>query len=56
MKRFSALDTLEHEGADPNGKTKGKGYYDWIEAENDKLIADSRNKVDEFQSEREKRK
>ncbi|HMJ07545.1 MAG TPA: FHA domain-containing protein, partial [Pyrinomonadaceae bacterium] len=27
MKRFSTLDTLEPEGADPNGKTKGRGLY-----------------------------
>ncbi|MET0753266.1 MAG: FHA domain-containing protein [Pyrinomonadaceae bacterium] len=55
MKRFSALDTLEPEGADPNGKTKGKGYYDWVEAENDKLIADSRDKVKNFREKEEKK-
>jgi ABC-type multidrug transport system ATPase subunit/pSer/pThr/pTyr-binding forkhead associated (FHA) protein len=55
MKRFSALDTLEPEGADPSGKFRGKGYYDWIEAENDKLIVDSRKKVNDFRAQEEKK-
>ncbi|HEY0429979.1 MAG TPA: FHA domain-containing protein [Pyrinomonadaceae bacterium] len=55
MKRFSALDTLEVEGADPSGKFKGKGYYDWIEAENDKLIVDSRQKIKDYREKEEKK-
>ena len=38
MKRFSTLDTLETEGADPKGPTKGRGLYKFVEAENEKAI------------------
>jgi ABC-type multidrug transport system ATPase subunit len=55
MKRFSTLDTLEPEGADPKGKTKGLGYYDWVEAQNDKLIEDSRKKISDFKQAQEKK-
>jgi ABC-type multidrug transport system ATPase subunit/pSer/pThr/pTyr-binding forkhead associated (FHA) protein len=55
MKRFSALDTLEKDGSDPSGKFGGKGYYEWIEAENDKLIVDSRQKVNDFRAKEEKK-
>jgi ABC transport system ATP-binding/permease protein len=48
MKRFSTLDTLEEEGADPKGKTKGLGLYKFIESENDKIIADAKRDSDEF--------
>jgi hypothetical protein len=62
MKRFSSLDTLQEEGADPRGRTKGLGYYKFIETENDKVIADAKKdlqsykdktqgKIDEFESE-----
>ncbi len=55
MKRFSSLDTLEPEGADPKGKTDGKGYYDWVEAQNDKLIEDSRVKIKDYKKAQEKK-
>lgn len=55
MKRFSERDTLEPEGADPDGKTDGKGYYDWVEAQNDKLIEDSRKKVKDYKAAQEKK-
>lgn len=48
MKRFSALDTLEKEGADPNGKTNGLGLYKYIETENDKIIADAERELNDY--------
>lgn len=36
MKRFSTLDTLEPEGANPKGATKGLGLYKSIESENER--------------------
>ena len=55
MKRFSTLDTLEEEGADPNGKTKGKGLYKYIESENDKIIADAKRDLDDYKKDSEKK-
>lgn len=55
MKRFSTLDTLEEEGADPNGETKGKGLYKFIEAENDKIIADAKRDLDDYKKDSEKK-
>jgi hypothetical protein len=49
MKRFSTLDTLEPEGADPKGKTNGLGLYNWLEAENEKIITDARKSLDDYQ-------
>jgi hypothetical protein len=51
MKRFSTLDTLEEEGAEPNGKTGGLGLYKYTETENDKIIADARKNLDSYQKE-----
>ena len=48
MKRFSTLDTLEAEGADPRGKTKGMGLYKFIESENEKMIADARKDLEDL--------
>lgn len=48
MKRFSSLDTLKEEGADPHGKTRGFGYYKYIERENDKIIADAKSDLDNY--------
>jgi ABC transport system ATP-binding/permease protein len=48
MKRFSTLDTLEPEGADPKGKTKGLGLYKWVEGENDKAVADAKKRIEEI--------
>lgn len=55
MKRFSTLDTLEEEGADPNGKTEGKGLYKFIESENDKIIADAKRDLDDYKKDSEKK-
>ncbi|MEP6849804.1 MAG: FHA domain-containing protein [Acidobacteriota bacterium] len=53
IKRFSTLDTLEQEGADPNGRTGGSGLYKYVETENDKLIADARKNIDDYQKKAE---
>ncbi len=47
MKRFSTLDTLEPEGAEPKGKSGGLGLYKQIETDNDKIIADSRKNLED---------
>jgi len=48
MKRFSTLDTLEPEGAEPKGKSGGLGLYKQIETDNDKIIADSRKNLEDY--------
>ena len=53
MKRFSTLDTLEEEGADPNGATNGKGLYKYIETQNDKIIADAKSDLSDYKRESE---
>ncbi len=53
IKRFSTLDTLEPEGAKPNGATKGLGLYRFIESENDESIAESRKELDELRKKAE---
>ncbi|MBP6003673.1 MAG: FHA domain-containing protein [Pyrinomonadaceae bacterium] len=55
MKRFSTLDTLEAEGANPKGKTEGLGLYKHTERENDKIIADARKNLEDYQSSAEKK-
>jgi ABC-type multidrug transport system ATPase subunit/pSer/pThr/pTyr-binding forkhead associated (FHA) protein len=55
MKRFSALDTLKEEGADESGKTRGVGYYKYVEEENDKLITDARKKIDDYKAKSEQK-
>ncbi len=55
MKRFSTLDTLEQEGADPNGRSHGLGLYKEIEADNDKLITDARKNLEDYQKAVEKK-
>jgi ABC-type multidrug transport system ATPase subunit len=55
MKRFSTLDTLKEEGADESGETRGVGYYKYVEQENDKLIADSRKKIDDYKAKSEQK-
>ena len=55
MKRFSTLDTLKEEGADESGNTRGVGYYKFVEQENDKLIADSRRKIDDYRAKSEQK-
>jgi hypothetical protein len=55
MKRFSTLDTLKEEGADRSGKTRGVGYYKYIEQENDDLINKSREKIDDYRAKSEQK-
>lgn len=55
MKRFSTLDTLEKEGAEPKGKTGGQGLYKSIETENDKIIADAKKELDDYKKDSEKK-
>jgi hypothetical protein len=53
MKRFSTLDTLQKEGALPNGKTKGEGLYRHIELENEKVIKDAKTEIEQYKKEAE---
>jgi len=53
MKRFSTLDTLEEQGALPNGKTKGLGLYKHVEAENEKIIADAKKDIKSYEQDLE---
>jgi ABC transport system ATP-binding/permease protein len=55
MKRFSSLDTLQTEGADPNGKTEGLGLYKFIEKENDRLITESKAEIEQFRKDAEEK-
>ncbi|HBE82938.1 MAG TPA: FHA domain-containing protein [Pyrinomonadaceae bacterium] len=48
MKRFSTLDTLEPEGANPRGKTKGMGLYKFVETENEKIISNAKRDLEDF--------
>lgn len=53
IKRFSTLDTLEPEGAAPNGRTGGAGLYKYTETENDKIITDARKDLKDYQKKAE---
>lgn len=53
MKRFSSLDTLQTEGADPGGKTNGLGLYKFVEKENERLIEDTRKDIDQYKKDAE---
>ncbi len=55
MKRFSTLDTLEEEGADPAGKSGGLGLYKFTEQENEKIISDSRKNLEDYQKDAEEK-
>lgn len=55
MKRFSTLDTLEPEGALINGPTEGLGLYRHVEQENEKLVADAKRNIREYEKELEAR-
>jgi hypothetical protein len=46
MKRFSTLETLEPEGADPRDKTKGLGLYKFVESENEKALEKAKKDVE----------
>ncbi len=55
MKRYSTLDTLEQEGADPRGRSGGLGLYKQVETDNDKLITDTRKELDDYKTTIEKK-
>jgi hypothetical protein len=48
MKRFSTLDTLEPEGADPRGPSKGMGLYRFIESENEKTLTRAKRDLEDY--------
>jgi ABC-type multidrug transport system ATPase subunit len=48
IKRFSTLDTLEPEGANPKGKTKGLGLFDHIEKENEDVVAKAKKDFEDY--------
>lgn len=48
LKRFSTLDTLEPEGANPRGKTRGMGLYDYIESENEKVVEKAKQDFEDY--------
>jgi ABC transport system ATP-binding/permease protein len=50
MKRFSWLDTLEEEGADPRGNTNGLGLYKSLDAENEKMLDEFRVAIEEYKN------
>jgi len=49
MKRYSDLDTLEEEGSRPDGDTNGLGLYKSIEEKNDKIIADGKKNIKDYE-------
>jgi ABC-type multidrug transport system ATPase subunit/predicted component of type VI protein secretion system len=53
MKRYSTLDTLEEEGANPNGKTRGLGLYKFIETENERIIAEAKKDLGDYKADTE---
>src|SRR5262249_12735269 len=60
LKRFSssetnalALETLDEEGSDPEGKYKGRGLYKHYEDLNDQHIAEARKDVDKYKQDAE---
>ena len=46
MKRFSTLETLEPEGANPRDSTKGLGLYKFVESENEKALEKAKKDLD----------
>jgi len=48
IKRFSTLDTLEEEGANPSGKTKGLGLFKFIDSENEKTVERAKEDFEEY--------
>ncbi len=53
MKRFSGLDTLEEEGAEPTDSTGGEGLYKSIESKNDQIISDAKRDLNNYKRESE---
>jgi ABC transport system ATP-binding/permease protein len=48
MKRFSTLDTLEPEGAQHRGPTRGLGLYGYVEAENERTLSRAQKDLEDF--------
>ncbi|HXF43419.1 MAG TPA: FHA domain-containing protein [Pyrinomonadaceae bacterium] len=48
MKRYSGLDTLESDGADPKGKTQGLGLYKWVKKQNEETTEKFKADLEEF--------
>jgi ABC-type multidrug transport system ATPase subunit/pSer/pThr/pTyr-binding forkhead associated (FHA) protein len=46
MKRFSSLETLEPEGANPRDSTKGLGLYKYLESENERSLEKAKRDLD----------
>lgn len=55
IKRYSGLDTLEKEGAYPNGETDGNGVYKFVETKNDKIITDAKKDLEEYRKDTEQK-
>jgi ABC transport system ATP-binding/permease protein len=55
IKRFSTLDTLEPEGANPKGRTRGMGLYKFIESENEKTVAAVKQDLEDYKNSMESR-
>jgi hypothetical protein len=53
MKRFSTLDTLEPEGAEPNGSTQGRGLYKYTKEENEKIVTNARKSIEDYKKDAE---
>jgi ABC-type multidrug transport system ATPase subunit/pSer/pThr/pTyr-binding forkhead associated (FHA) protein len=54
MKRFSTLNTLEHEGSEHNQPpTRGLGLYKYIESENDKIVENARKSIEDYKKDAE---
>ncbi len=55
MKRLSGLNTLEEEGAVSNSPIGDRGYYKHIESENDRIIAESKENIQSYKRDAEKK-
>ncbi|HKQ50838.1 MAG TPA: ABC transporter permease, partial [Pyrinomonadaceae bacterium] len=53
IKRLSKLDTISEEGSDPSGPNKGMGLKKFVEAENDKNIAQAKTDITDYKKEAE---
>ncbi len=55
IKRFSTLDTLQPEGAEQNGETRGLGLYKYVETENEKIVADANKDLTDYKNNAEQK-
>jgi len=53
LKRLSKLDTISEEGSDPEGPNRGMGLKKFVEAENDKNIAQAKTDITNYKQEAE---